>query len=363
MDFAASGLGIKIRSFLPGKPELVLAAVTTAIVLLILLVAQVFFDVPKPLLFLLGGTFLLWTAVYWFLSRHAQKTALKHLARWLWPWMVAIALFLGAVYFIDRGGWLWFRVTGYDVTLAEDYQQAVDISPAEFVAAHPQFEEDAAGLRLPQGEYTFKETVVVPQGGALTIDPGTVLRFAAGRSLISYRPVWAQGTEAEPIRFTAQNPWLKWGVVGVVGSSTSIFEHVQLEHSRQALINDVDFFAGLSLIEANGVIRNSTFENAFGKDAVNARMSDVLIENNVFRNAAKDCLDLDGGSGEVSGNLFVDCDDEGIDLSDNEAVDVFDNTILDVRGGRLAADQNQEAIEARNTLGYSNKVLFQDNGE
>jgi hypothetical protein len=277
--------------------------------------------------------------------------------------MVAISLFLGAVYFIDRGGWLWFRVTGYDVTLAEDYQQAVDISPAEFVAAHPQFEEDAAGLRLPQGEYTFKETVVVPQGGALTIDPGTVLRFAAGRSLISYRPVWAQGTEAEPIRFTAQNPWLKWGVVGVVGSSTSIFEHVQLEHSRQALINDVDFFAGLSLIEANGVIRNSTFENAFGKDAVNARMSDVLIENNVFRNAAKDCLDLDGGSGEVSGNLFVDCDDEGIDLSDNEAVDVFDNTILDVRGGRLAADQNQEAIEARNTLGYSNKALFQDNGE
>jgi hypothetical protein len=239
----------------------------------------------------------------------------------------------------------------------------VDISPAEFVAAYPQFELDATGLRLAQGEHIFRETVIVPQGTALTIDPGAVLRFGAARSLISYSPVTAQGTESEPIRFTAQNQWLKWGVMGVVGSAPSVFEHIQLEHSRQALVNDVDFFAGLSLIEADSVIRNSTFENAFGKDAVNARMSDVLIEDNVFRNAAKDCLDLDGGSGEVSGNLFVDCDDEGIDLSDNEAVDVFDNTILDVRGGRLAADQNQEAIEARNTLGYSNKALFQDNGE
>lgn len=354
MDFAARDLGTKITAFLPRKPQFVLAAVTTAILLLILLVAQVFFDMPKSLLFLLGGTFLVWTAVYWFLSRRAQMTPLKHLARWLLPWMATIALFLGAVYFIDRGGWMWFRVTGYDVTLAEDFQQQVDITLAEFVAENPQFELNAAGLRLPQGEYIFRDTVIVPRGTALTIDPGTVLRFGAARSLISYSPVTAQGTENEPIRFTAQNPWLKWGVIGVVGSAPSVFEHIQIEHSRQALVNDVDFFAGLSLIKADGVIRNSTFENVFGKDAVNARMSDVRIQGNVFRNAYKDCLDLDGGSGEVSGNLFVDCDDEGIDLSDNEAVDVFDNTILDIRGGRLAADQNQEAIEAQNTLGYSN---------
>jgi hypothetical protein len=354
MDIAASGLGIKIKNYLPGKSQFVLAAVATVIVLLILLVAQVIFDTPRPILVLLGGTFLVWTAVYWFLNRHVQKKPLKHLARWFLPWLAAIVLFLGAVYFIDRGGWLWYRVTGYNVTLAEDYQQAVNISLDEFVGEHPQFELDAAGLRLPQGEHIFTETVIVPQGTALTIDPGTVLHFAAGRSLISYSPVWAQGTEEKPIRFTAQNPWLKWGVMGVVGSSTSVFEHIQLEHSRQALINDIDFFAGLSLIEADGVIRNSTFENVFGKDAVNARLSDVLIEDNVFRNAYKDCLDLDGGSGEVSRNHFVDCDDEGIDLSDNKAVDVYGNTILDIRGGRLAADQNQAAIEAQNSFGYSN---------
>ncbi len=354
MDIATSDIRTKTRDFMRRNPQIVLAAITTLIVLLILVLAQVFLKIPKPLLFLLGGTFLAWTAVYWVFNRRTKMTPLKHLARWLLPWIAVNMLFLGTIYFIDRGGWLWYRTTGYDITLAEEMQQQVDISLDEFVAKHPQFELTSSGLHLPQGDYTFKETVVVPRGTGLTIDPGTVLRFGAARSLISYSPVMALGTDEKPIRFTAQNPWLKWGVMGVVGSAPSVFEHIQLEHSRQALVNDIEFFAGLSLIETGGLIRNSTFENAFGKDAVNARMSEVRIQDNVFRNAAKDCLDLDGGSGVVSDNLFVDCDDEGIDLSDNEAIEVSNNTILDSRGGRLAADHNQEAIEAQNSFGFSN---------
>ncbi len=354
MDFAAKHLGPKVRRYLPDRSRLSLAAVTLAAVFLVLLVAQVVFDVPKELVLLLGGTFLAWTAVYWLLSRRTRTTPLRHLARWLLPWGAAIVLLLGTVYVVDRAGWLWFRLTGYDVTLAENAQDQIAVAPEAFVAANPQFELDAdGGLRLPAGEHLFTTTTIVPQGTLLTIAPGAVLRFGAGRSLISYSPVVAQGTEEAPIRFVARHPLLKWGVVGVVQSESALFDHVRFENSRQALVNDVDFFAGLSLIETAGVVRNSTFENAFGKDAMNARESEVQIQNNVFRNAYKDCLDLDGGSGVVNDNLFVDCEDEGIDLSVNEAVSVFGNTILDSRGGRLAAEQNQADIEAQNAFGYS----------
>lgn len=355
MDFAAKRLGPKVRSYLPDRSRLSLAMVTLAAVFLVLLVAQVVFDVPKELVLLLGGTFLAWTAVYWLLSRRTHTTPLKHLARWLLPWGVAIALFLGTVYVVDRAGWLWFRFTGYDVTLAESFPDQIDVAPEAFVAANPQFELDAdgGGLLLPAGEHVFTTTTIVPQGTTLTIAPGAVLRFGAGRSLISYSPVVAQGTEDAPIRFVARHPLLKWGVVGVVQGGRSVFEYVHFENSRQALVNDVDFFAGLSLIETDSVVRNSTFQDAFGKDAMNARESVVQVQNNTFRNAYKDCLDLDGGAGEISANLFVNCEDEGIDLSLNDAVMVFGNTILDSRGGRLAADQNQADIEAQNTFGYS----------
>lgn len=356
MDFTTRELVPHVKTYLSARPDLVTAVAVTGGFFMVLLVAQVVFDVPKELVLFLSGTFMVWTAVYWVLHRHKPLKPVKHLLRWLLPWATAVVLFLGLVYTVDRAGWLWYRVTGYDVTLPENLQAQVDISLDQFVTDHPQFSvdpQDESQLILPQGIYEFDETIIIPRNTALTIAPGTELLFGAGRSLISYSPIVAQGTAEAPIIFDAKNPWFKWGGVGVVQSTQSLFEYAQFANSRQALVNGIDFFAGLSLIETNGMILNSTFDNAYGKDAVNARDSIVLIQNNEFHTAHKDCLDLDGGAGEISGNLFVDCDDEGIDLSANEAVDAFDNTILDVRGGRVAADINQAALEANNTLGYS----------
>jgi hypothetical protein len=277
----------------------------------------------------------------------------------LFFWLLITALLLGGVYYVDRGGWNWFLISGYDVTQAEDFSAAVDLPSADFVTQYPIFVRDPQEpdkLVLPRGEYIIRETIVVPRGTVLTIEPGTVLRFGAGRSLISYSPIIARGTESEPIRFTAQNKWLKWGAVGLVRAGQAVFEHVRFDHGRRALVNGLDFFGALSLIETDVEIRHSQFVDLFGKDGVNVRYGRVLIQDNLFRNTYKDGLDLDGGSGEISHNRFINCDDEGIDLSENYEVQVFENTILDRRGGRMAAENNLEALMALNTLGYSDRA-------
>jgi hypothetical protein len=107
------------------------------------------------------------------------------------------------------------------------------------------------------------------------------------------------------------------------------------------------------VIRADVEIVQSQFLSAFGKDAVNVRYGNVLIRDNLFRDSQKDCLDLDGGAGEVSHNQFIDCEDEGIDLSENNSIQVFDNVILDSHGGRIAAEENLEQLRSSNTLGYS----------
>lgn len=256
-------------------------------------------------------------------------------------------------------GWLWFQLTGYEVTLAESYPDRIDMTVANFVAQYPFFRldpKDATHLTLPKGDYHLRETIVVPRGTVLTIEPGSVLRFDAGRSLISYSPIIAQGTASEPILFTAYHHWLKWGVVGVVQAEQAVFEHVRFEHGRHALVNGLDFFGTLSLLETDVVIKHSEFVDLFGKDGVNARYAHVLIQDNVFRNTYKDGLDVDGGTGQISHNQFINCEDEGIDLSENDNLDVFSNTILDQRGGRLAADHYLAEILPLNTLGYSKET-------
>ena len=321
-------------------------------VLVILITLRLIWKVPKPLLLFLAASYAVTALVFWL--RHRQTTSVKlgRIAVSLIAWLTISVAVLALVFKVDRAGWLWFRLTGFDTMLAESYPQWEKASAEEFVRRFSMFELGEEQVILRKGVYEFDETVVVPEGTRLVIEAGTVLSFGAGRSLISYSPVEARGTAEEPIVFTALNPWFKWGVVGVVKTGKSVFEHVLFQHTRSALVNGVRFNGGLSVIESDVEIRHSRFLDAFGKDAVNVQRGHVLIQYNLFRNAYKDGLDLDGGSGEVSYNEFINCDDEGIDLSDNLNVRVFANKVFDRRGGRIGAEANLSEIVSLNTLGY-----------
>lgn len=318
--------------------------------------ARLALHVPEPLLVFLGATFLIWSVVFWALFEGGRGSVYRRTALWLGPWLTGVLLGMGLVYRVDRAGWLWFRLTGYNTAWAEDLGADTRLSAAEFLARQPAFEadpRDPSTVVLPAGAHDFAATVILPEGLALSIAPGAVLRFGAGRSLLAFGPVTARGTTAQPIVFTAQHPWLKWGVVGVVGAGPSVFEHVVVEHGRQALVNGLDLVGGLSLLDADAEIAHSAFGPMFGKDAIYVRGGAVDIHDNAIRDAFKDGLDFDGGRGTVRGNRFVDCGDEGIDLSGELDLAVSGNTILDSHGGRIASEAGLDALIQRNELGYS----------
>jgi parallel beta-helix repeat protein len=187
----------------------------------------------------------------------------------------------------------------------------------------------------------------------LTIEPGVVVSMGTGCSLISYSPIIACGTAEQPIVFRARRSWLKWGVIAVVEATSAEFKHVRLEDARHAFINGIDLPGGLSLAHTQATITNCHFHRMYGKDAIYVRHGRVVIRDNLVDKAFKDGIDLDGSSGEIRGNQLVDCDDEGIDLSDNLDVDVRQNTIRDRHGGRIAANRDLDRIRLANILEYS----------
>lgn len=318
--------------------------------------AHLALGVPKPLALVLSGTFLAWTVAFWSFSRRGQRSVYARVAGWLAPWAIGVATFLAVVYRVDRAGWLWFRLTGYDTTWPEDLADQSSLAAGEFLARHPDFVADPqspGAARLPPGSYDLWDTVVVPRGVTLTIEPGAELRFGAGRSLVAYGPIIARGTADRPIVFTARTPWLKWGAVAVVDAGPSVFEHVRMAHGREARVNGLDLTGALTLWRADAEVAHSALGPLFGKDAIYVREGRIDIHDNEVRQARKDGLDLDGGRGVVRGNRFVDCGDEGIDLSGDLDVEVRDNTVLDDRGGRIAAEVDEAAIAGRNVLGFS----------
>ena len=328
----------------------------TSIALAILAAAKVAWSLPKPLLLVLGGIFAICCGLYvWFAARIRNpvsfSTLYKYALTLLGTWALVAALFLGGIYRLDSAGWLWTQVTGYNVTLPEDYSDHIFLTTERFVQRYPFFladPEDTTQLILPKGIYQFRETVVIPEGTSLVIESGATLRFAVGRSLVSYSPIIAKGTAAEPINFAALHPWFKWGAVGIINTEKSLFDYVRFENGRQALVNGADFFGGLSLIETEAEITNSQFLNMFGRDAVYVNRGSVLVQDNIFYNAYKDGIDFDGGRGEISSNVFVNCGDEAVDLSENFDIKVFDNLVLGPGGGRMDADHGSDEIISLN---------------
>ena len=349
---------LKSAASLRAKHNRKVAISATMWVLLSLLSVQLVWDFPKQLFLAVIGIFLFCSILFWFVKRNCPRLSSVHVVQMVVFWLLFTGILFGGVYHVDHAGWNWFKLTGYNVTLSEEYFDRIDETPLEcanrydFISTDP---DDATRLVVRSAVHQINETVIIPRHVALTIEPGVELRFGAGCSLISYSPIFARGTEANPIVFTAKTKLLKWGVIGLVEVEGSVFEHVRFEHGRQARVNNVDFVAGLSVIGGSVRVTDCYFTDMFGKDAMNVRYGKVQIRNNFFQNTFKDGLDLDGGSGEVSFNEFVNCGDEGIDLSENEELRVFSNKVLDHRGGRISADSDLDQIRSLNALGYSEK--------
>jgi hypothetical protein len=313
------------------RVNLKLAISVTIAVVAALGVAKEAYKIPVPLLGFIGAMYAVCSIIFGSLQRKGKASNFAHLAIWLLSWSLVTGSILGAVYHFDRAGWLWFKLTGYNETLPENFPERLRWPVSDFVARHPFFvrdRHDSTRLIIRSGHYQVDETIVVPPGLVLIIAPGTVLQFGVGCSLISYSPIIARGMENAPIVFTAKNKWRKWGVVGVVRAGQSIFEHVRFEHGRQALVNDIDFFGALSLIEAEAEVTQCRFVNLFGKDAAQVTGGQAFFRQNTFRDCFKDGLDFDGGSGEISHNRFEHCGDEAIDVGEDSRVQVFDNVII-----------------------------------
>lgn len=330
-------------------------ATLSCAVLAALAALRLLFHVHKPMLAVSAALFFLCCAVFVLRVRH-RRYQRRHFLVLILAWIGVAMLVFGTAFHLDRSRWLYYELTGYDVTLSDEQFHLADATVRSFLAFNRSFVPDPAKpewIVLPSGEYVVDRTLIVPRNTHLTIEPGTTLRFEHGCSLISYSPVEARGTATQPIRFEARQHWRKWGVLGIVGDGLSIFEYAHFENGRNARVNGVDFFGTLSLIGANVEIRHCVFTHLVGKDAVYVRGGQVSVHENHFEDVRKDGLDLDGGSGEVSHNRFIDCRDEGIDLSQTGDVAVFDNVILDARGGRIGTDRDLEFLKAKNSLGYT----------
>ena len=239
-----------------------------------------------------------------------------------------------------------------------------------FLRAHKQFRpaDDNDRIVLPKGDYSFEQDVVIPMETGLDIAPGTVLRFAPGKSLFCYSTLIATGTEAEPIVFQAADPEQGWGVVAIVGpqQDKSTLHHALFREYGEASFANTFFSGGLSGYSAPVDLLHCSFVNGTGEDAVNLKasrgiirdclfeknpsdaidldLSDVPVVNCVFRSNGGDAIDLSGTKTSLRGNIILDSGDKGISLGERSDVVICNTYISGCQMGIAVKDSSTARV-------------------
>ena len=99
------------------------------------------------------------------------------------------------------------------------------VPPANHIAG-----EQKGDIAL-SGAYIVDQTVTVPAGKVLKIEPGTVVLMSKGVSMVVAGRLSAEGTEAQPIRFTHLGDGATWKQLLFVEAADSRFEHCIFEYA------------------------------------------------------------------------------------------------------------------------------------
>jgi hypothetical protein len=250
------------------------------------------------------------------------------------------------------------------------------------------------------GTVAVDETVTVPAGVVLNIEPGTTVLMADSVSIIVYGQLIADGNEAEPIIFIeaadslfancifeyadsegAHQDYYEPGPRNYHEAIVALASRLDIEGCVfQSLPDDSSHAEGdaLAIIsddpnhpgDASATIKNCRFLSI--GQGVHTRYSYVLVENCFFTGKRGDNDDVDlWGESEpapeirnnqflypghddminptrcsaiITGNLVIGSDDHGIVLRDRCFPVVMNNLIVDCRNGGIAVENSCQAL-------------------
>jgi parallel beta-helix repeat protein len=81
------------------------------------------------------------------------------------------------------------------------------------------------------GTYVLEDTVVVPTGIVLNIEPGTVVSMKGAAALVVYGQLLAEGDENQPIRFTRFERGITWKHIMFIEAADSRLVHCIIEYA------------------------------------------------------------------------------------------------------------------------------------
>ncbi len=207
-------------------------------------------------------------------------------------------------------------------------------------------------LTIPAGEYGSTDNIVIPKGYELIIEAGTKINLMEGAKIISYSPVFANGTAEMPIIITSSDSTAN-GFTVLQASEESILRHVHFSNMNTLNYNGWVLTGGVSFYESDVLINNCSFVNNQCEDGLNIIRSKFVVDSSLFQYTFSDAFDGDFCIGKVLNSRYESIGNDAIDFSGSDIY--VENCEMTGVGDKGISIGENSSVTARNT---TIKMLF-----
>jgi hypothetical protein len=194
---------------------------------------------------------------------------------------------------------------------------------------------------IPEGEWTISKDLVIPNGKRFEIQAGAKIDLINQSKIISYSPIFSNGTSSNPIVINSSDATSE-GIVIMRATERSQLTHTLFNQLSRPEETGWRLSGAVTFYESPVDISDCIFSNnKIGDDFLNIVRSDFLIEKSQFKNILSDAFDCDFCTGKVSDTDFTNIGNDGIDVSGTQLEVV--NVRMDGVGDKgLSAGENSQ---------------------
>jgi hypothetical protein len=182
-----------------------------------------------------------------------------------------------------------------------------------------EIDEVSRTIKIKQGEWDIRKSLVFPSGYLVTMSEGTRLNLYDNASIISKSRVkWVAVDGHKPIIITS--PDLSGHGVFVQGAKErSELHNVHFSNLSAPKLSNSLLSGAVTFYQSDVTINSALFkQNRSGDDYLNIIRSDLDIKKSNFSNVLFDAIDMDFSTGSMQDVSFIKIGNDAIDVSGSE---------------------------------------------
>jgi hypothetical protein len=195
------------------------------------------------------------------------------------------------------------------------------------------------------GNWQLDRTLIIPSGYTVVCREGTRLDLTNSANIISYSPLDWRGSEESPIVISSKDSTGE-GLFVLKTPTPSTLEYVTFDNLSNPAQDGWSLTGAVTFYEADVNLANCRFIGNRCEDAINVFRVKFNFDQTLFQDTKSDAFDADFGIGKITNSSFINCGNDGIDVSGSVAE--LDNIFIRGTGDKGISGGEFSHVTARN---------------